>query len=527
LLGLGWSALLALAIGALTGAAAPAMFLVPIVAVLGCTLLLDGGSLRHGASVGYAFGLGWFAGWLSWMDVVGVDAKLGLVAFLALAMSAMGAGLVIVLPLRGGVVLAPTVWMLAELVRSSFPFGGFPWARLASGVEPAFPLQGALLLGGLSLAGAVIALVGTALARLVRVRRLSPRSAAITAAAVVLLLAVPPLAIPPVTADDDPATQGVAADTLRVALVQGSVPGEGLDFLGRRREVLNRHLAQTRILADELRTLPANERPALVVWPENASDIDPFIDAAARFEIGTVVKDLGIPLLLGAVVEVPGDRTKVRNTAILWDPQDGPSAVYVKQRPVPFGEFVPFRSLLDGVVGRLDRIPRDFVAGDTVGLINVAGAKVGIVFCFEVAADDVVRDTMGAGADTLVVLTNNATYSRTDQPAQQWAVTRLRAVEHRRSIAVAATTGITGSIDPTGRPVTTLPADRSGYAIVELPLGGPQTPATRAGGVVSAALAIVGLAACALGVRSRRRPVGPQPTTAADQPAPPTQQETT
>jgi apolipoprotein N-acyltransferase len=276
--------------------------------------------------------------------------------------------------------------------------------------------------------------------------------------------------------------------------------------LGRRRQVLDNHIRQTRLVAAEV-AIGTRDRPDLVIWPENASDIDPFRDPDAAAAIQEVVDLIDAPVLLGAVVEVPGDRTRVRNTAILWRPRTGPEPVYVKQRPVPFGEYVPFRSVIEGRIGRLDRIPRDFVAGEGSGQITIDGVQLGIVICFEVAADDIVAGTVRDGAQALIVLTNNATYARTDQPEQQFAITRQRAVEHRRPVLVAATTGITAAVDADGSILDRLPQSEPGSIGVEVRAAEPgaTTPAGWWGTATEGALAIVGVLACLVGVRIGRR----------------------
>jgi apolipoprotein N-acyltransferase len=490
-----WAALAALALGVVCGAVQPGPFVVPLVAALGFTLLVDGRTAGASAWVGAAFGLGWFGAWLKWLEVIGTDAWIALSAVCAVFFAGLGAGLAWVLPLRAGPLLAAAVWVGVELARSHVPFGGFPWARLASGVEPLGPVSGPVLLGGLPLATFVLAAVGAGAARALR-RRPRPAVVAVAVGATAAVLILPLLLIPVPVANEQP--------SLQVAVVQGDVPGEGLDFLGRRREVLGNHLRQTRLLAADVRSGQVPQ-PDLVVWPENASDIDPFTDITARTGITAAAQLVGAPILLGAVVEVPGRPDQVRNTAVLWDPVTGPRSLYVKQRPVPFGEYIPFRSVIEDLVTRLDRVPRDFVPGDAVGTFEVAGATLGVVICFEVAADDIVRETVREGAQALVVLTNNATYAATDQPEQQFAVTRTRGVEHRRNVVVAATTGISAFVGPDGGVRAELPQSEPGYLSSSVGLSGTLTPAGRWGGVGEWGLAIVGLLACIVGWRAARR----------------------
>ena len=194
----------------------------------------------------------------------------------------------------------------------------------------------------------------------------------------------------------------------------------------------------------------ANLDVDFVVWPENATDIDPFRDAQARSQIDEAVRAAGVPVLVGAVVDAPGDPSRVANSGIVWDPQTGPGDRYVKRHPVPFGEYVPMRSVLGPLVDRFRLVPRDFIAGTDVGVLSIAGVLVGDVICFEVAYDALVRDTIDGGAQMIVVQTNNATYGGTAQLDQQIAMSRVRAVEHGRPVVVAATSGISAVVDADG-----------------------------------------------------------------------------
>jgi apolipoprotein N-acyltransferase len=210
--------------------------------------------------------------------------------------------------------------------------------------------------------------------------------------------------------------------------------------------VLNNHVQRTRELARRVRAgeLP---RPELVVWPENSSDLDPYADPEAKNVIDGAVKDIGVPVLVGAVVDSPDGR-HVENRGIVWDPVTGPGAYYVKRHPVPFGEYLPFRDILTKLITRFERIPRDFAQGARPGLLRLGPAQVGDVICFEVAYDGLVRDV--ASSELLVVQTNNATYTGTGQLEQQFAISRYRAIETGRYVVVAATNGISGIIAPDG-----------------------------------------------------------------------------
>jgi apolipoprotein N-acyltransferase len=235
-----------------------------------------------------------------------------------------------------------------------------------------------------------------------------------------------------------------------VAVVQGNVPGSGVDALGEARTVTRNHLAATEELAEQIES--GQVQPVdLVIWPENSTDIDPFRDADTREVIEQAVDAVGVPILVGAILDGPGEDHR-RTAGVLWAPDSGPDLdqVYVKRHPVPFGEYIPFRDQLLPLIGRLEQVGRDTFAGDQPGRIVADDLTLGDVICFEIAYDDIVRDVVDSGAEVLVVQTNNATFSGSAQPAQQFDISRLRAIETGRSVVIASTNGISAVIRPDG-----------------------------------------------------------------------------
>jgi apolipoprotein N-acyltransferase len=236
--------------------------------------------------------------------------------------------------------------------------------------------------------------------------------------------------------------------TVRVAAVQGGVPGTGADGLDQQREVVTNHQEAT---LDYAADVAAGRAAAadVVVWPENSTDIDPLADAGTRDAIQQSARAVGVPVLVGALT-AGSDDEHLRNVGIVWDPQTGPGEMYVKRNLVPFGEYIPLRSLLAPMFGRLDEIPRDFEAGDEPGVLDLGPVVVGDAMCYDVAFESAVAPTVRDGAELLVVQTNNATYLGTGQPAQQWAISRLRALESGRDLVVASTNGISGFVAADG-----------------------------------------------------------------------------
>jgi apolipoprotein N-acyltransferase len=233
-----------------------------------------------------------------------------------------------------------------------------------------------------------------------------------------------------------------------VAVVQGNVPRLGLEFNAQREAVLRNHVTETLALAADARAGRV-AKPDLVLWPENASDIDPMLNPDAYALIDSAAKAVGVPILVGTLADGPDPATTIRNIAYVWDPRTGPGETYVKRHPVPFAEYIPFRSVARMVSKDVDLVQRDFVPGDRPGNLTVGPARVGDVICFEVAYDGLIND-VAHDSEMIVVQTNNATFGRSNETWQQLAMGRLRAIEHGRPVLVAATSGVSAVIDPDG-----------------------------------------------------------------------------
>ncbi|NKZ09300.1 apolipoprotein N-acyltransferase [Actinomadura latina] len=471
------------------------------------TLVLRGRRPRTGAWLAFVAGAAFFVPVLEGISRIGPDGWIILSLVQAAYLLPLGAGIAVVTRLPGWPVWTAALWVAEELVRGRVPFGGFPWARLAFS-QTATPLTPYASYGGAPLVTFLTALVGGLLAYAAvaahRARasrrdrtgdgheegredgqeRPAPRRALVPVAGALALIAAVAgggLLIP-TPASGRPVT---------VAVVQGNVPRLGLDFLGQRKAVLNNHVKATHELAARVRAgeLP---RPELVVWPENASDLDPYREPDAYTAIDGAVRDVGVPVLVGALTDTP-DGEKVENRGIVWNPGSGPGDYYVKRHPVPFGEYLPFRDVLTRLITRFERIPRDFARGTRSGVMRLGPVTVGDVICFEVAYDKEVRDV--APGNILVVQTNNATYGRTSLPPQQIAMSRLRAVEHGRTILVAATSGISAIVAPDGRMLAESREFVPDIQVRTVPARTARTLSDRLGAAPEWALAALGLGA--------------------------------
>jgi apolipoprotein N-acyltransferase len=426
---------------------------------------VKGQTWRAGLAIGFAAGLGEFIPLLAWLHVVTPLAWIALALVMAAYVALLGGGLAMVVQrLPGWPVWSACLWVADELLRDRWPLGGFSWGRLAFS-QGDTPFTGYAALGGapavtfaVALSAALLALGLLTLVPTFR-RPIGVRLGAGVGAA---LAAVAALGVPLLGSAVPRPTGG---KTVQVALVQGNVPHPGTHFLGRAEDVLNNHLAETAKLTAEVKSGELAQ-PQLVLWPENASDVDPFQDAKAFGEIQAAAKALGVPILVGAVLQ--DGPNNVSNTAIVWDPVTGPGERYTKRHLVPFGEYIPWRGLINHLTSLTSLVPQNFVPGHSVGTLTVGPATIADVMCFEVAFDEQVRDGVTHGGQLIVVQTNNATYMHTAETRQQLAMSQLRAVEHGRSVVVAATSGISAVIAPNGHVVA-----RTGEltpAIVDLPV---------------------------------------------------------
>jgi apolipoprotein N-acyltransferase len=171
----------------------------------------------------------------------------------------------------------------------------------------------------------------------------------------------------------------------------------------------------------------------------------------------------------------------VLNQGIVFDPVTGARDRYTKWHPVPFGEYIPWRWLFGSRLPQLNQIPRDMVRGTRVAPLDVAGTLVADAICFDVAYDDGLYAQLSRGGQLIVVQTSNAMFIHTSQIDQQFAISRLRAIETDRYVVVAAINGVTGVIAPDGTLVTSAPLQTRSYVEARVGLIDAVTPAVRIG----------------------------------------------
>ena len=468
----------------------------PAFALLG--IVLYGRRARAGFGYGFLFGLGFLLPLLAWTgSFVGSLPWVVLSAFEALFIGLAGAGIAVVSRLPAAPLWAAAVWIAGEAVRGRVPFGGLPWGRVGFG-QPDGPLLPLAAIGGEPLLSFAAVLAGLALGELVRrlARRQSPRRMVAPALIAVLTMAAGPMAALV------PATPGGDERTVTIAAVQGNVPRLGLDFNAQRRAVLDNHVRATEQLAADV-AAGRVPRPDLVIWPENSSDIDPLRNPDAAAQIDRAARAVGVPVLVGSVLRNPDGQT-TSNSALVWEAGVGVVERNDKRRVQPFGEYMPWREFFRLFSPYVDRAG-NFVPGDGAGAVDMAGVRVGVTICWEVAFDDLVADSVAAGAEVLAVPSNNATFGLSEMTYQQLAMSRIRAVEHDRPVIVATTSGVSATITRDGSVTASTQQFTPDVLVDRTALRDTTTLATRWRSAPEWALAALGVLAIGAGIVTRRR----------------------
>jgi apolipoprotein N-acyltransferase len=460
------------------------------------TLALAGKRPLPALALGTTAGALFFVPLLSWLVNVAWYAWAALAIIETLIFAAATLALPPLLRLRCWPLAAAGWWVAQEAVRDRFPWGGFPWGRLAMS-QAAAPTAGWSAIGGPPLLTFLLALAGGGLAYLIITRTKLAAGVAAVAVAAVLCGNFAWRWSP---------SPGPSA---QVATIQGNVPhSRNLPDQLRASTVTANHAAATFDLA---RAVKAGRRaaPDLVIWPENSTDIDPRYSPSTYQAISRAVTAINRPVLVGAVLDHP-----LRNAGQLWLPGRGPVKVYLKRRLVPFGEVIPYRKFLSHFTSLPSLQPRNFHPGHRAVVFTIGKIKLGDVICYEVGFDDLVRSEVSAGANLLTVQTNDADFELDGQlgeTLQQLQMARMDAITTGRAVAVASTIGISAIIAPDGAILTQSGTWQRAELEARVPLVASLTPADRVGDwpeLVITALTALGLLWAVAGVRLRRRVTG-------------------
>jgi apolipoprotein N-acyltransferase len=466
-----------------------------------------------GFGYGFLFGLAFYLPLIHWVSIlVGTIPLLALVLVCALFPAIFGLSAVVVRQLPGWPIWFAVLWAAQEWLKSTVPFGGFPWGVVAAGQTegPFLPL---VRLGGVPLLSLAIVLVGCSataitleiLTWLRASRRPHTGEAADTPPAVVLpavcicLAFFATAAIWPQVRHSG--TGSGNEPVVTAAVVQGNVPRLGLEFNAQRLAVLAADVRETRRLADDVHAGRAPQ-PDFVVWPEDASEVDPLRNPDAAQQIAVVAEAIGAPILVGTVLDVAGrprDAPAQTNTVIVWNPKTGPADRHDKRIVQPFGEYLPWRGFFRHLSGLAD-LAGYIVPGTGTGVVRPAGVPVGVATCWEVIFDRALRDSVRNGAEVLAVPANNANFNQT-MSEQQLAFSKVRAVELDRYAVVASNVGISALLTPDGRELGRTDFFEPGYLDNQVRRKTTLTPAARWGPIVQGSLVVIAVAVLLAAIR--------------------------
>lgn len=493
-------------------------------------------TMAQGAAIGFVHGMSCYLLLLPWIgEFVGNPPYIALAIACSLYTILTGLGGVALARSRWGFVAFPLWYLAIEFARSSFPFGGFGWVRLAWG-QIEGPLAGLAQWGGPALVTVAAMYIGVGLAQLLastRIFRGNERTTATSTHMVssqaqrslqrgvsIAMIIIPLLGGAVATLQLN--RPGNTFDEITVAAIQGNVPRLGLDFAAQRRAVLNNHVRETKKLADDAADID------VIIWPENSSDVNPFSDQEAYDAIASAVEAVDTPIVVGTITHRDGNPY---NTMQVFAPDATaprskmtPGEFHDKVYLQPFGETLPLRGLFEKL-SEYAEMAGNFVPGDGNGVLDVTTHRaattrehgntdatdaadghvaIGVATCYEVAFDEAFRRSIDNGASILTSPTNNATFGFTDMTYQQLAMSRMRAIETDRAVVVPATSGVSALVDPAGKVLADTEIFEANHLVDTLPLRSGITPAVRYGQMLELVLVVAGVLLGSLAVFRRR-----------------------
>jgi apolipoprotein N-acyltransferase len=342
--------------------------------------------------------------------------------------------------------LAPVFWVTFEFLRS-YALTGFPWSSIGySQYKFLYGIQFADITGIYGVSFLVLAINGAfADIAIYKKRRdlmpLFPRSYTIIGYFVfcVLLMSIFLYGYWRIH-------QRRPGDTVRVSLIQGNIEQDKKWEPSYQDEVVS--------VYKRLSENAAASSPSLIIWPETALPFYFDYDKERSRDLVEFQRSLNAYLLFGTVTvkRPPGPEKPalLANSAVLLDKGGKVSYVYDKIHLVPFGEYVPLRSVLF-FVDKLAAGIGDYEHGDKLVVARTRFGSFATFICYEIIFPGLVRKFYSREGDFIVTITNDAWFGKTAGPYQHFSMAVFRAVENRKPVLRAANTGISGYIDSNGR----------------------------------------------------------------------------
>ena len=472
--GVAWRLPVAIIGGLLSSLAMPREDIWPLIFVSVAMILISIRGLRFwpAAGVGFFAGLAFYMSQVEWLSLY-----LGPVPWIALSVMealifAAGSGAIAIVWSWSDVIrrsvyrntlialIIATMWTAREWVAINLPYGGFPWSRVAQALSESFLSQLVFFVGisGLTFVSVFMTVV---ILQALESGVKGIKSNFLGFAASLAVITTAWLFVVPTNAESGEVT---------VAAVQGNA-NAGLFANAERGTFLNNHLEATALLDSH----PLKDEIDFIVWPENASDLNPQASPLALAQIEAVVAQYQVPLILGAITE---SDDAYFNSSLYYDVDGLQIDQYDKKRPVPFAEYVPDRQFWNQLAPDLiGLVSRDYAFGTRDGIFEFEQNRLGVLICFEIAIDDIGRELVAGGAEIILSQTNNADFGRSDETFQQAALARLRAIETGRTVVNISTVGVSRIFLPNGEIVSELPIFEPGVMVESVPLRTSITPA--------------------------------------------------
>ena len=336
-----------------------------------------------------------------------------------------------------------------DLIRAYFPFGGFPWGfpstvLLTGPIDSPLFFEVPLTFRNFGPTGSSLLLQSLPLVIALGFFSKSKPKNYLKDYSIFLLI-IFTIFISNYVVNDYQHTQ-LETSELNITIVQGNSPCPGAKnkCSNERQKIYDSHLAQTQSLEGNF---------DLVVWPESSTGFnnDPGVHSRVQNDVSTEALRLDSYFLIGG--DRPVQKEYFENYGIFINREGEVVDQYLKQHPVPFGEYIPFRKYLDWIPP-LALVPRDMIRGDGQKIFIVNDTKISTVISFEGSFQRYIRNSVLDGAELVVILTNQASYGESGMSDQFILMSRANAISNERPIVHAAITGKSAFIDHNGKVIS-------------------------------------------------------------------------
>ena len=336
-----------------------------------------------------------------------------------------------------------------DLIRAYFPFGGFPWGfpstvLLTGPIDSPLFFEVPLTFRNFGPTGSSLLLQSLPLVIALGVFSKSKPKNYLKDYSIFLLI-IFTIFISNYVVNDYQYTQ-LETSELNITIVQGNSPCPGAKnrCSNERQKIYDSHLVQTQSLEGNF---------DLVVWPESSTGFnnDPGVHSRVQNDVSTQALRLDSYFLIGG--DRPVQKEYFENYGIFINREGEIVDQYLKQHPVPFGEYIPFRKYLDWIPP-LALVPRDMIRGDGQKIFMVNDTKISTVISFEGSFQRYIRNSVLDGAELVVILTNQASYGESGMSDQFILMSRANAISNERPIVHAAITGKSAFIDHNGKVIS-------------------------------------------------------------------------